>query len=130
MVAAGLFLAFASCDDDLGPAGPEGPGILAVDLLSPFGSEGSAVFQVTGGASLGAVTVSGGEVYHEHGLEGSRVVVVLDAPGAIRFRVATSDLGDLPTVTVIQVADGNDQLRDFLSGYTVEVVALEEGGAE
>ena len=125
-----LFLVPATGCDDLGPSGPKGPGSVRVDLLSPNGAEGSAVFEVRGGGTgLGVVTTAGGEVYYDHGTDATRVVVILDSPGQIGFLVRTRDLRNLPSVTVTQVADGNDQLRGSLSGYEVELTQLEDGGS-
>lgn len=115
---------------DLGPKGPNGPGAIHVDLVSPNGAEGSAVFEFAGGSGLGVVSSYGGEVHYSHnyGTETSRVVVIMEVPGEVRFTIRTSDVGDLPTVTVIQVADGNDDLRTSLAGYDVEVVQVEDEG--
>jgi hypothetical protein len=125
-----VILAVGSCDD-LGPSGPRGPGTVQVELVSPYGSEGSAVFEVVEGTGLGIVTTTGGEVYYEHGADATRVVVILDAPGQIGFRLQTENVRRLPQVTLTQVADGNDELRGSLSGYEVELFPLEgEGGAE
>jgi hypothetical protein len=115
---------------DLGPSGPRGPGSIHVDLVSPNGAEGSAVFEVTGGTGLGVVTVYGGEVYYNYnyGTGITRVVVVMDNPGEIQFKIRTSDVGDLPTATVLQVAGPDDVLRSSLSGYDAEVVQVEDEG--
>jgi len=115
--------------DDLGPSGPRGPGVLAVELMSPAGPEGSAVFEIRGGTGLGAVTTPDGDAYYQHGTEAIRVVVILDAPGPIRFRVQSQDVRDLPEVTVVQVADGADQSRASLTGYSVEIFPGDEDGA-
>ena len=123
-----VLLAAWSCDD-LGPSAPRGPGTIHVDLVSPNGAEGSAVFQVAGGRGLGIITATGGEVYYEHGLDLTRVVVVLDVPGPVGFRIQSENVRHLPQVTVTQVADGNDQLRGSLSGYEVELFPLADGGA-
>jgi hypothetical protein len=39
----------------------------------------------------------------------------------IQFHVETEDVGDLPSVRVIQVADGQNELRSSLSAYEVRV---------
>ena len=124
-----LLLAVGACDD-LGPSGPRGPGAIHVDLVSPNGAEGSAVFEITGGAGFWAVTAHGAEVYYDLGLDATRVVVIMDTPGPIRFQLRTENLRKLPSVTVLQVADGNDQLRSSLSGYEVELLQVEDGGAQ
>jgi hypothetical protein len=125
-----LLLSVAAGCEDLGPSGPKGPGTLNVDLVSPNGAEGSAVFEVVGGTGLGVVTGFGGEVFYEHGSDTTRVVVVLDMPGQIAFRIRSQDVRNLPSVTLVQVADGADQLRSSLAGYEVEILQLEDGGSE
>jgi hypothetical protein len=118
-----------ACEDS-GPTGPSGPGVITVELASPGGPEGSAVFEVSGGGGFTSVAATGAEVYYDLRADLVRVVVIMDGPGQIRFRLGTADVGDLPTVTVLQVADGDDQLRSSLAGYEVELFPVEEGGAE
>jgi len=120
-----------ACDDP-GSPGVVGPGVFRVELTSPNGAEGSAVFELATSASLGVVSSSVGEVYYEHnyGLETSRVIVIMDQPGQVGFRVHAGEVGDVPEVTLLQVADGSDQLRSSLSGYHVEVAAVPDGGSE
>jgi len=112
--------------DLLGPDGPKGPGDLLVTLVSPDGNEASAVFEVAGGISLGTVSPVGGEVLYQHFGGLTRIVVVMDEPGEVQFQVRTEDVGHLPEVSVIQVADGENQLRTSLSGYTVQVTRVED----
>jgi hypothetical protein len=101
-----------------------------VDLVSPNGAEGSAVFQLQGGADLDVVTSFGGEVFfsHDDAAGTTSVVVIMDVPGDISFKVRSQNVGRLPTVEVIQVADGNDVLRGSLVGYDVELVQVEDEG--
>ena len=122
-----LVAAVAACGDS-GPSGPSGPGAFRVDLTSPNGEEGAAVFELTGGVGLGDVTMSGGEVFYDGGPAGTQVIVLLDDPGQIRFQIRTENVGSLPSVTVVQVADGDNALRESLSGYHVQLVQVEEGG--
>lgn len=131
----GIFLvllasSFLLACSDLGPGGAKGPGAIHVDLVSPNGVEGSAVFRMAGGAGLGEVTSFGGEVFynHDYGSQTSRLVVILDAPGHIRFKIRTSDVGELPEITLTQVADGNDDLRGSLDGYRIDMVQVEDEG--
>jgi len=120
-------LAAASACDDLGPSGPRGPGSIHVDLVSPNGAEGSAVFELVGGTGLGTVSVTGGEVFFEREGDTLRVVVILDVPGEIGIRIEADDVRDLPSVTVVQVAGGDNRLRSSLAGYRVELFQLERG---
>jgi hypothetical protein len=117
----GIGLLVAIGCDSTGPGGSKGPGWVTATLSSPNGSEASAVFELTGGTDLGFVSADGGETFHQHSVGSSRVVVVLDEPGVIRFRVGTEDVGDLPTVSVLQVGDGQNRLRSSLTGYQVHL---------
>lgn len=115
-----LGLVLGACDST-GPEGPKGPGALVATLVSPNGNEASAVFEITGGIDLSFVSTVGGEAFYQHSGGSSRVVVVLDDPGEIQFRVGAEDVGELPQISVIQVADGDNHLRSSVSGYEVRV---------
>ena len=119
--ALGFTLLGVGACDLLGPDGPRGPGDLFATMISPNGDEGSAVFELTGGIQLGTVSPIDGEVLYEHSGGSTRVAVIMDEPGEVRFQVRTENVGHLPEVTVIQVANGENQLRTSLSGYTVEL---------
>jgi hypothetical protein len=80
---------------------------------------------MTGGTELGEITTTGGEVYFHHAGGSSKVIVLLDTPGSIRFRVETQEVADLPSVAVDQVADGEDELRTSVSGYQVQIAQIE-----
>lgn len=125
-----LLLLLAGCSDPGSPT-PSGPGAIQVRLVSPNGPEGSAVFELQTDASLGVVSPFGGEVYYEHnsGRRMSRIIIIMDLPGEIGFRVRTGDVGDLPEVKILQVADGSDGLRESLVGYDAEVTPLPDGGS-
>jgi hypothetical protein len=96
-----------------------------VTLLSPHGPEGAAVLELTGGVGLGVVTTALGDVFYEHDDTTTRVVIILDEPGQIEFTVRSEDVGARPSVTVVQVADGANQLRTALSSYLVEFDRIE-----
>lgn len=117
-----------SCDAS-GPSGPRGPGSFNFDLQSPNGSEGSAVFELTGVTGLGSVSSDRGDVYYDHAGVVSRIVVVMDSPGQIRFAVGADNVRSVPEVRVLQVADGENRLRESLSGYDVTVEPVMAGGA-
>ena len=118
-----LSVAIAGCDV-LGLSGPSGPGELVANLLSPNPTEGAAVLEVSGVVGLGSVTTDNGEAFYETDGSITRVVVILDDPGQITFNIRTQDVADLPAVTVVQVADGNNELRSSLDGYDVEWAQL------
>ena len=120
-----LALTVWACQDSTGPSGPQGPGAFEVSLVSPNGAEGSAVLSMTGGTELGEITTTGGEVYFHHAGGSSKVIVLLDRPGSIRFRVETQEVADIPSVAVEQVADGDDELRTSVSGYQIQIVQIE-----
>ena len=120
-----LALTAWACGDSTGPSGPKGPGAFEVSLVSPNGAEGSAVLSMAGGTGLGEITTTDGEVYFHHAGGSSKVIVLLDTPGSIRFRVETQEVADLPSVAVEQVADGGNELRASVSGYQVQIVQME-----
>lgn len=120
-----LFLAMGACDS-LGPEDNRGPGSLTVSLLSPNGAEGSAVFELVGGRGFSTVSAIGGEAIYQHFGGSSRIVVVMDEPGVVRFKVRTEGIQELPEVNLIQVASGANELRGSLAGYMVEVSAKKD----
>jgi hypothetical protein len=113
----------ASCD--LGLWGPSGPGEIQVALLSPHGPEGAAVLELTGGVGVRDVTTALGNAFYEHDDTTTRVVIILDEPGQIEFTVRSEDVGARLSVTVLQVADGTNQLRSALSSYLIEFDRIE-----
>ncbi len=121
--AAGLLtaaaLAFLSCDEGALPEPPV-PGDLAVVLLSPNGLEGAAVLETTDGGIL-QITSVGGQTTHWRTGGATRIVVLLDAPGEIRFTLSVDNVESPPEITIIEVADGDNRLRDDLSGYSVSL---------
>jgi hypothetical protein len=69
-------------------------------------------------------------VFYEHDGSTTRLVVILDDPGPITFRVRVDDVAELPSATVIQVADGDNELRTSLSEYEIEWVQLADSDLE
>ncbi len=49
----------------------------------------------------------------------SRVVVLLDQPGELRFRVSVEDLNRPPRLRIVEVADPSNALRASLARYSV-----------
>jgi hypothetical protein len=106
-----------SCDE--GPTGPPpGPGDLEVTLVSPNGPEGAAVFELADAQTV-YVTSEGGQVAHWLTGTATRIVVLLDEPGAIRFTMHVDDRSAATGLEVVEVADGGNQLRDDLSSYAL-----------
>ena len=114
LVAVSLF-ALAACES----AGPT-PGELEATLISPNGPEGAAVFEIAA-LGLGPITMQGGQVFTSETGQVTRVVVILDAPGQLAFRIAVDDVDAPPGVTVLEVADGDNNLQPSLSGYGVVI---------
>ena len=110
---------FLACDST--PAEVTGPGEMQALLVSPNGAEGAAVIELAG-EGIGAVTAlrGSGRVFAERVGATVRVVVVLDQPGEIRFHVAVDDVSDPPTGAVLEIADGSNEIRQSLAGYSVE----------
>ena len=115
---------FTSCDFGIF-GGPSGPGLFNVTLTAPYGPDGAAVIDLIDGVGLGVVAVDLGESFYEHAGNTTRAVVVMASPGPIHFTVRTEDVGKLPTVTLVQVADGENQLREDLSAYDVTIERIE-----
>ena len=111
---------FLGCDA-FGPAGPGGSGYFVVALRSPAGTEGSAVFEITGNDELGPAFTENGQAIHHIRADAYRLVVILDTPGQIRFKIWTESLRKRPEVSIVQVADGQDRRRGSLDGYEVDV---------
>lgn len=116
ILVSGIVGGVAACGDQ-GPL--SGPGTLTATLVSPNGAEGSAVLSLFG-EGIGAVTGVGGDAFSQRRGDSVRVVVLAENPGALHFLVAVQDTTRPITATVLQVADGADQLRTSLIGYTVE----------
>jgi hypothetical protein len=92
--------------------------VLHAVLTSPAGTEGAAVLELSS-AGLGEVLAVEGKVFARQGDGVVTLVIILDAPGEIAFRVSVADIRSPPTVTVLEVADGDDELRASLAGYEV-----------
>jgi hypothetical protein len=116
---AGL-LAAVACDD--APPEPQPvPGELDVTLVSPNGSEGAAVLETE---DEGIVEISVEERLQAfHWTEGglTRIVVLLEEVGEVRFRMSVTDVNRPPQLDLIDVADGENRLRNALDGYEIAV---------
>jgi hypothetical protein len=113
--------------DVLGLSGPSGPGELYANILSPDGAvDGAVVLEITGPTGSESITSDFGDVFFERDGNITRVVLVLDDPGLLSFQMRVEDVSELPTVTIVQVADGNNQLRTSVSEYETEWVQLSD----
>ena len=112
--------AAAACDD--APPEPEPlPGRLVMTLVSPNGAEGAAVL-ATADAGIVDVTAEA-PVQAFHWREGgvTRIVLLRDEPGEIRFSASVQDVNRPPRLEVVEIADGGNRLRTSLTDYEVDV---------
>lgn len=115
LFAAALLLTslLAACNDGSSPK----PSGAAGHIVSPNGAEGAAVIEFAGVVS--SINVSGGVGYLSSTGGVTRVALILEQPGTIRFSLPGVALGAGPAATVIEVADGNNHPRAALAGYAV-----------
>lgn len=114
-----LFLAVLLGASGCGDGGPvSAPGILTARVESPNGAEGAALIHLIGGGVTFVEPLTG--VLHTSVIgDTTKVLVVLDTPGEIAFRLNVADTTRPPVATLIQVADGHNELRAGLLGYSV-----------
>lgn len=115
LVSLGLAL-LAGCGD--APSDPPVPRDMMAVLVSPSGSEGAAVLDLSGGGFSEIRADTGTTLFVEPSGDASRVVLILDEPGAIRFRLRLENEKQPPRVDVVEVAGGDNALRDP-AAYTV-----------
>lgn len=97
------------------------PGVLDVRLVSPNGSEGAAVLE-TADEGITEIAVEGGlQAFHwtEGGL--TRIVLLRDEAGEIRFAMSVDDVNRPPQLEIVEIADGDNRLRASLTGYEIDV---------
>lgn len=88
--------------------------------LTPELAEGAAVVLLLG-APVASVESDEGQVFFSTRGDTTRVVLVRDEPGPLRFDLRLSDPTSEPTGVVLQVADGQNRLRDDVARYRVEM---------
>jgi len=111
-------LVLTACSD---AARPSGPGAHTATVRSPHGAEGAAVLTLVGEGVLDVRPVGGTEVYSVVSGALTRVVLIDQAGGTLAFEVIVAELSR-PLVALLQeVAGPDDELRDDLSGYRVEL---------
>jgi hypothetical protein len=111
----GLLAFISACSKDDGPTSHlEGP--IGV-VTSPNGAEGAAIVEFAG--VVDSVMIEGGTAFLRSAGGITRAALILDQPGTIRFSLPKVSSGSLPATSVIQVADGNNQLRSNTSAYQV-----------
>lgn len=130
-------LTFFACDDEVTPPAPV-PGDIVLTLVSPNGPEAAIVLETTDDGVLDVALVSvasapggglaiipvAGDAVHFNADGISRIVAYLETPGDIALRISVADVNQLPEFQIIEVADGANRLREPLSGYQLESVAL------
>lgn len=112
-----LALSLSTCGDD-GTSGPE-PGWLTVELQSPFGAEGAALFFVD--QPVLDVSQAPLTIFTEEVQGGVRIAVLRATPGGLDFRIEVEDIDDPPTVELLEVAGPDDELRANIDTYRVEL---------
>ena len=116
IAASALLLSAVGCSGD---AGPEiQPGILTASLVSPNGPEGAALIGLVG-SGLGFVEPAGGRAFTFSRGDAIRILLLLDTPGELGFRISVPDVRSPPAATVLQVADGENALRGDVAAYRV-----------
>ncbi len=123
-----IALVAVACDD--APPEPEPvPGDVSVTLISPIGAESAAVLATADAGIVDVTAETPMRVFHWREGGVSRIVVLRDEAGEIRFTMSMEDVTRLPVLEVVEVADGANRLRASLTGYEVSVEPLEEAGS-
>lgn len=112
-----------SCNDEVTPPVPL-PGDLVVTLVSPNGPEAAVVLETTDEGIDGIQSLTG-EAHHWRAGDVSRIVVLLEEPGEIRFALSLADVNRAPALQILEVADPDNRLRDDLSEYELETAVVE-----
>ncbi|GMR11851.1 MAG: hypothetical protein BMS9Abin29_0036 [Gemmatimonadota bacterium] len=116
VAATALLVAAVGCGGDVGPE--LRPGLLTASLVSPNGSEGAVLISLVG-VGVGFAESVEGRVFTFSRGDTTRILLVLDKPGELAFRISVPDVATPPVATVVQVADGTNALRADLSAYRV-----------
>ena len=104
------------CNDDAVLVG--GPGVLTATLASPNGAEGAALLHMVGG-QISSVEALTGDLHTSMLGDTTKVLVLLDTPGEIAFLLNVADTTLPPVTTIVQVADGQNEVRSNLAEYRV-----------
>ncbi len=114
-----IWVLAASCGGD-GPTPPtaDNPGTVDAVLIVPSGSPGAARVRFTG-PGIEAIRTASGQIFQNSVGSTVDVIVVLETPGQIRLSLDLADKSRLPTATVIQVSDENDELRELDESFRV-----------
>ncbi len=112
----GLVATLAACES----TAPEDPLARRVTLV-PANDDGAALVELVGAAVTSVETREEGDraYFHTRG-DTTRIVVIRTEPGPLTFDLRVADPSASPVGTVLQVADGENRLRDPAS-YRVEL---------
>ncbi|UCG87192.1 MAG: hypothetical protein JSW71_01195 [Gemmatimonadota bacterium] len=99
---------------------PGADGDVEVSLRSPNETDGAALLELVGPVRNVVMLDHGRLLTHTAG-DSTWVFVALETPGRIRFLVQLTPGGAVPSVSVIQVSDGDDRLRADLEDYSVRL---------
>ena len=114
-----LFLAVLLGASGCGDVAPvSAPGTLTATVESPNGAEGAALIRLVG-AGVAFVEPLTGDLHTSVVGDTTKVLVVLDTLGDIAFRLNVADTTLTPVATLLQVADGQNELRAGLLEYSV-----------
>ena len=91
---------------------------MTATVESPHGAEGAALIRLGGGGASFVEPLTG-DVHTSALGDTTKVLVLLDTPGEIAFRLNVADTTRPPVATLLQVADGQNQVRTNLAGYVV-----------
>ena len=126
-LAVALAFTVSGCTDD--PVVPSGgPAQFQVTVISPNGPEGAVLIEIDH-TGLGPITVLGGSAFSQERGDVTRLVIVLTDPGQVAFLMRVDDAAVLPTAKVLEVADGDNELRTSVNGYRVDFNAVIAGTA-
>ena len=101
------------------------PPVFVLELTSPGGADGAILFEVTGGSvtNIATLSSSGGDVFHRSVSATTVRVAFVGTVGTgalLNFQPGAGAQASDYSVTVIEVADRNNDLRD-VSGYAMTV---------
>ena len=101
---------------DVAPVSAPGP--LTATVESPNGAEGAVLLHLVGGG-ISFLEPLTGDLYTSVLGDTTKVLVLLDIPGEIAFRLNVTDTTQPPVTTVLQVSDGQNEVRASLAEYRV-----------
>jgi len=113
-LALALAVVVAGCDSE-----PEDSLARHISLVPAAQDDGAAIVELVG-ADITAVTSDHGDVFFLTRGDTTRVVVVRTEPGPLAFDLRVADPMDTPVGTVLQVAGGDNALRNAAS-YRLDV---------